>query len=201
VYCTRQIVAQMKKVERVSKVNVICLTDGEANPMSYIQSIPEERRYYDREFKYSYLCHQRHKVFFLRDSLTGYTRKISAQPYETTKEIVSFYREITDYNWVGIRICTKADLSRLVREFANDEFDAIDKQWKKERFASIKNKAGFSESFYMPNQGIGESSQDIEVKQKKEVATKAELTRAFKKHMGSKMTNKTILNAFIEQIA
>ena len=201
VYCTRQIVAQMKKVERVSKVNVICLTDGEANPMSYIQRIPEERRYYDREFKYSYLCHQRHKVFFLRDSLTGYTRKISAHPYETTKEIVSFYREITDYNWVGIRICTKNDLTRIVREFANDEFDTIDKQWKKERFASIKNKAGFSESFYMPNQGIGESSQDIEVKQKNEVATKAELTRAFKKHMGSKMTNKTILNAFIEQIA
>jgi hypothetical protein len=201
VYCTRQIVAQMKKVERVSKVNVICLTDGEANPMSYVQSIPEEHRYHDREFKYSYLCHQRHKVFFLRDSLTGYTRKISSSPYETTKEIVSFYREITDYNWVGIRICTKNDLTRLVREFANDEFDAIDKQWKKERFASIKNRAGFSESFYMPTTGIGESSQDIEVKQKKEVATKAELTRAFKKHMGSKMANKTILNAFIEQIA
>ena len=201
VYCTRQIVAQMKKVERVSKVNVICLTDGEANSMSYIQSIPEEHRYHDREFKYSYLCHQRHKVFFLRDSLTGYTRKISSSPYETTKEIVSFYREITDYNWVGIRICTKNDLTRLVREFANDEFDDIDKQWKKERFASIKNRAGFSESFYMPTTGIGESSQDIEVKQKKEVATKAELTRAFKKHMGSKMANKTILNAFIEQIA
>ena len=201
VYCTRQIVAQMKKVERVSKVNVICLTDGEANPMSYVQRIPEGQSYYGKDYRYSYMCHQRHKVFFLRDTVTGYTRKISAHPYETTKEIVSFYREITDYNWVGIRICTKADLSRLVREFANDEFDAIDKQWKKERFASIKNKAGFSESFYMPNQGIGESSQDIEVKQKKEVATKAELTRAFKKHMGSKMTNKTILNAFIEQIA
>ena len=53
----------------------------------------------------------------------------------------------------------------------------------------------------MPDRGIGESSQDLEVKQKSEVATKAELTRAFKKHMGSKMTNKTILNAFIEQIA
>jgi hypothetical protein len=201
VYCTRQIVAQMKKVERVSKVNVICLTDGEANPISYIQRIPEGQSYYGKDYRYSYLCHQRHKVFFLRDTVTGYTRKISAQPYETTKEIVSFYREITDYNWVGIRICGKAELSKLVREFANDEYDAIDKQWKKERFASIKNKAGFSESFYMPNQGIGESSQDIEVKTKKEVATKAELTRAFKKHMGSKMTNKTILNAFIEQIA
>ncbi len=201
VYCTRQIVAQMKKVERVSKVNVICLTDGESNPMSYVQRIPEDRRYYDKEFKHSYLCHNRHKVFFLRDPQTGYTRKITNSPYDTTKEIVSFYREITDYNWVGIRICNKTDLTRIVREYAFDEIESVDKQWKKERFASIKNKAGFSESFYMPNQGIGTGTQDLDVKQKKEVATKAELTRAFKKHMGSKMTNKTILNAFIEQIA
>ena len=53
----------------------------------------------------------------------------------------------------------------------------------------------------MPNQYIGGGTDDLEVKQKKEVVTKAELTRAFKKHMKSKMTNKTILNAFIEQIA
>ena len=54
---------------------------------------------------------------------------------------------------------------------------------------------------FLFNVEIKKGSQDLEVKQKKEVATKAELTRAFKKHMGSKMTNKTILNAFIEQIA
>ena len=53
----------------------------------------------------------------------------------------------------------------------------------------------------MPDRGIGEETQDLEVKQKGEVATRAELNRAFKKHMGSKMTNKTILNSFIEQIA
>ena len=53
----------------------------------------------------------------------------------------------------------------------------------------------------MPDKNTGLGTQDLEVKSKAEVATKAELTRAFKKHMGSKMTNKTILNAFIEQIA
>jgi|TARA_B100000073_G_scaffold223166_1_gene185931 hypothetical protein len=201
VYCTRQIVAQMKKVERVSKVNVICLTDGEANPISYVEHLSEDRRYYGSEYKYTYLCHARGKVFFLRDPKTGYTRKISSSAYETTKEIVSFYREITDYNWVGIRICSKAELTRLVREFAFDDIESIDKQWRKERFASIKNKVGFTQSFYMPNQGTGAGTQNLNVKQKNEVATRAELTRAFKKHMGSKMTNKTILNAFIEQIA
>ena len=53
----------------------------------------------------------------------------------------------------------------------------------------------------MPDKNNGAGTQDLEVKQKSEVATKAELTRAFKKHMSSKMNNKTILNAFIEQIA
>ena len=48
---------------------------------------------------------------------------------------------------------------------------------------------------------MGDGTQDLEVKQKGEEATRAELTRAFKKHMGSKMTNKTILNKFVEQIA
>lgn len=201
IYCTRSIVNTMKKVERVSKVNVICLTDGEANPMSYVHRFEDDHPYRAGEYRYQYLCHSRGKVFFLRDPKTGYTRKISHHPYETTKEIVSFYREITDYNWIGIRLCSKGDLTKLVREFAFDEISAIDKQWKKERFASIKDRAGFTEAFYMPDKNIGMGSSDIEVKQKKEVATKAELTRAFKKHMGSKMTNKTILNAFIEQIA
>ena len=201
VYCTRNIVNTMKRIERVSKVNVICLTDGEANPMSYVHQFEDDHPYRAGEYRYQYLCHTRGKLFFLRDPKTGYTRKISHHPYVTTKEIVSFYREITDYNWIGIRLCAKGDLTKLVREFAGDQLDAIDKQWKKERFASLKNCAGFTEAFYMPDKNTGMGSQDLEVKQKKEVATKAELTRAFKKHMGSKMTNKTILNAFIEQIA
>ncbi|AGN33966.1 hypothetical protein SXCG_00162 [Synechococcus phage S-CAM8] len=201
VYCTRSIVNTMKKVERVSKVNVICLTDGEANPMSYVHRFEDDHFYRAGEYRYQYLCHTRGKLFFLRDPKTGYTRKISSNPSKTTQEIISFYREITDYNWIGIRLCGKSDLSKLVREFAHDEIDAIDKQWRKEKFASIKERAGFTEAFYMPDKNIGIGSQDLEVKQKHEVATKAELTRAFKKHMGSKMTNKTILNAFIEQIA
>ena len=35
IYCAKTIVAQMKAQEKVQKVNVVCLTDGEANPMNY----------------------------------------------------------------------------------------------------------------------------------------------------------------------
>jgi len=201
VYLTNNIVNSIKRVERVSKVNVICLTDGEANPISYIHQFSDDHHYRAGEYRYQYLCHTRGRLFFLRDPKTGYTRKISSNPYDTTKEIVSFYREITDYNWVGIRICNKMELTRLIREFAAEQLGSIDKQWRKEKFASVKSKIGFTESFFMPDKGTGDDMKQLEVKQKSEVATKAELTRAFKKHMGSKMTNKTILNAFIEQIA
>tara|TARA_A100001234_G_C12633964_1_gene389385 strand:- start:69 stop:2204 length:2136 start_codon:yes stop_codon:yes gene_type:complete len=200
VYCTRQLVANLKKVEHVSKVNVVCLTDGESNPMASVQS---RNVYYDddKEFRGSYLCHSSHKVFILRDPVTGYSRKINTTPYHTTKEIVSFMREVTDYNWIGIRICSKGELTRLVREYYPEKMDSIDKQWKKERYATMDDRVGFTEAFYLPNTNLGNESSDLEVKTKKEVATKAELTRAFKKHMGSKMANKTVLNKFIEQIA
>ena len=204
--CTRQIVAELKRLEGVTKVNVVCLTDGESNPMSYMREYREhDDGYYYRndEFRISSIQYSHGKVFFLRDPETGYTRKISNSPYETTQTLVSYMREITDYNWVGIRICSKGELMRLVRSLSFEENFAqnIDKQWKKEKFASIKEKAGFTESFYIPDRGTGYGTEDLEVKTKGEVATKAELQRAFKKHMGSKMTNKTILNAFIEQVA
>ena len=111
-------------------MNVICLTDGESNPIAY--NIENDADYpWADEFRQKYLCHAYRSTFFLKDRETGYTRKISSVPFETTKEIVSFFREITDYNWIGIRICSKNELTRIVRHFAYDEFDQVDKQWKK----------------------------------------------------------------------
>ena len=202
IMCTRQLVDKMKKVENVQKVNVVCLTDGEANPMSYIS---EEDRWNDGNIEKvtRSIAHACASVFFLRDKKTGYTRRIDTHPYCTTKEIVSFFREITDYNWIGIRLCRKGDLTRNLRynDVQGVDYNVLDKTWKKERYFSISNACGFSEQIYMPDRNIGESSEEIEVKAKGEVATKAELQRAFKKHMGSKTSNKTVLNKFIEQIA
>jgi hypothetical protein len=193
----REAVKEMRKVEKVQKVNVICLTDGEANPISFVAD-----RRGDGSKSCNYLCHTRRTVFILRDPVTGYTRKISNSPYETTKEIVSFMSEITDYNWIGIRICSKNELNRCISgDVTIQEREKIQKTWNKEKFASIEKKHGFSKAFYIPNKGIGQGTTDLTVKQRGESATRGELTRAFKKHMGSKMTNKTILNAFIEQIA
>ena len=208
IMCMRQVVNEMKSVEKVQKVNVVSLTDGEANPLQYVTT---NERYYDGRFGIDdklivrQMCHSSGKVFVLRDPLTGYTRKFAHNPFKTTQQIVSFYKEITDYNWIGIRLCSKNEMVRTVREhigWGNDDIlMEISNSWRQEKHATVTGLTGFTKHFFMPNKSIGDGTEDLEVKQKGEVATRAELNRAFKKHMGSKMTNKTILNAFVEQIA
>ena len=193
VLCSRLVVEQIRRVERVDKVNVVCLTDGESNPLSAI--LPA---YYDNELRTRQLSN--HTTYVLRDPKTGYVRQLKPSPYLTTKEIVSFFKEITDFNWIGIRICTKNELKRSLRILDWEESTRMEHQWTKQKFASSQL-LGYTEAFFMPIQGMGDGTQDLEVKQKGEVATRAELNRAFKKHMGSKMTNKTVLNKFVEQIA
>ena len=198
VLCSRLLVEQMKNVEKVQKVNVVCLTDGEANPMQYNY---KGKDYYYEDDKVHTKSLSMHKKYILRDSKTGYTREFKPSPYLTTQQIVGFFREITDFNWIGIRICTKNELKRNVRILDYEDAERMENQWSKEKYAAVKKLLGYTEAFFIPCQGMGEGTQDLEVKQKGEVATRAELNRAFKKHMGSKMTNKTILNKFVEQIA
>tara|TARA_B100000902_G_scaffold24197_1_gene29102 strand:- start:1489 stop:3609 length:2121 start_codon:yes stop_codon:yes gene_type:complete len=208
IMCMRGVVNEMKSVEKVQKVNVVSLTDGEANPLQYVTT---NNRYYSNEYGYDdklivrQMCHSRGRVFVLRDPLTGYTRKLDHNPFKTTQQIVSFFKEITDYNWIGIRLCSKTEMVRNIRTHigwgGEDILEKASTTWSKEKFATVNGITGFSKHFFMPNKSIGDGTEDLEVKQKGEVATRAELNRAFKKHMGSKMTNKTILNAFVEQIA
>ena len=197
IYCAKTIVAQMRAQEKVQKVNVVCLTDGEANPMNYTA----ESEHFE-ELRQRNICSGSH-VFVLRDKATGYQKRLNGSPYQTTKEIVSYMRSITDYNWIGIRLCSKSELNRVVRNFTEnyEDIQKYDKQWRKEKFISIKDDAGFTEAFFMPDRNNGSDSEELEIKQKGVEATRAELNRAFKKHMSSKMQNKTILNKFIEQIA
>ena len=200
VLCARQLVSKLTKEDKVTKVNVIALTDGESNPMTYLRKREEVSIYGDKDWTTRYLCHSRDR-FVLRDPQTGYSRELNSHSNFTTREIVGFFKQITDYNWIGIRICSKREMQRELRSLSYEESESVTKQWAKDKYAGVKGSLGFTESFFIPDKNLGIGTQDLEVKQKGEEATRAELNRAFKKHMGSKMANKTILNAFINQIA
>lgn len=200
IIATRQLVQNFVKREKVQKVNVIALTDGESNPMRYVA----ESRYGGDRFTTDYLCHNTTKIHILIDPETRYQRRISPYPDRTTSEIVSFYREITDYNWIGFRLCSKGEMTSTVNISTNCNYTSVAKaveSWNKERYVELRNGSGFDVQYMLPNKYIGGGTMDLDVQQKGQVATKSELQRAFKKHMGSKMSNKTLLNKFVEVIA
>lgn len=200
VIATRQLVDQFLKREKIQKVNVVTLTDGESNPIRYVAP----SRHNDNLPTLSYMCHNTHKVHILIDPITRYQRKIAPYPDRTTTEIVSFYREITDYNWIGFRLCSKGEMTSSVNistNFDTTSYTKAHNSWNKERFVELQNGSGFDVQYLLPNKYIGGGTEDLTVSQKGEVATKSELQRAFKKHMGSKMLNKTLLNKFVEVIA
>ena len=198
VICTRQLVNRFKSQEKVDKVNVVILSDGESNPISYLTKCDWE----DRPLRSAYLQNSRDKVFILRDKASRHSEKIATSYNLTTKEIVRFMNRVTDYNWIGIRIGDKTDMNTILRhcDVLWSDLEVYNKQWSKEKFVST-DKYGYSELLILGSSHVGGDVNDLDVKVKGSVATAGELTRAFKKHMGSKMTNKLILNKFVEQIA
>ena len=84
----------------------------------------------------------------------------------------------------------------------SDQELQVQKEWKKTKTACVTD-VGFKELYLLPiDRSLGAETEEIEVKSTtKGEPTKGELTKAFKKHMGSKMSNKTILSKFILQIA
>jgi hypothetical protein len=211
VICTPEIVKSFRKTEGIDKVNVIILSDGESNPLSYVRECsyenyrwredPEKLKDEGPWYRQDYLCHQYHKIFILRDPETRQTVRLNPEASYTTKEIVSFFNKITDYNWIGIRIGNKGDLTSILNQIPQYSLrHQYEKQWSKEKFCAIAE-YGYDELYVFPSNNMGGGERDLDVKQKGESATAGELTRAFKKHMNSKMTNKSILNKFVEQIA
>ena len=197
---TPQVVDKFKSEEKVQKVNVIYLSDGEAcNPgyTAYIKALGENHSqpiYGDQ-------------VCVLRDPKTRYSRKVETGSGSLTNEFVDYISNIVDYNLLGFRLCGKSEIRNMCHH-NNIDSTQFEKQWEKQKCAAIPN-CGFKELYLLPlpksqysyrywNPKEEEDNDEIAVK---DPSSKAQLTSAFKKHMNGKMVNKVILSKFAGQIA
>ncbi len=201
---TPQVVDKFKMEEKISKVNVVYLSDGEACHPQYNKFIPalnstgSQPMYGDR-------------VYVLRDPKTRYQRQIEFDQYGVTNCFVDYISNIVDYNLLGFRLCGKSEL-RLQTSLTNmnfSEIEKLNKEWDKNKSVAIKG-AGFDELYLMQlsKEAMNhyrywnpDKKQDENEIQVKDGSSKSQLATAFKKHMTSKMINKTILSKFVGQIA
>ena len=187
------ILPEFKKQNDLQKVNVCILTDGEASQSAY-----------GRE---QYVDHKDENVVrparidwgnCLRDRQTG--RVYPEFDYESVTNV--FIQQVRDrnpgVNVIGFRILSGSNLSNFVQRYGSfDKYTEIQKQWKKDKSAIIPNPAAFT-ALYAINSNYLNESTELNVQSG---AKKADISRAFKKMLKGKSTNKKLLSSFIEYVS
>jgi len=188
------IIPQFKKQNDLQKVNVCILTDGEACQSSY------GRKVYDDYKDASYIRPRRLDYnTILRDRSTGRVYGGSDGWGEMTN---TFIQQLKDrnagVNVLGFRIMGGNGLSGFVSTYASiAHYDQVQKQWKKNKSAVIPFPKSYTALYAISNNAIDEEVEfNVE-----SGAKKGEISKAFKKMLGSKSTNKKLLSSFIEYIA
>jgi hypothetical protein len=200
---TPQIVKRFKKMNQVQKMSCIFLSDGESCMLR--TTIIRDREEYNHErsrYETTEKAYGRQVRNWDRLILRSknYTAEVNTDGCSVTRGCLDYVKKlIPDVNLLGVRLIEKRSIKWYLQCLNADYTDSsIDRQWKKERSVSVKN-VGYDQVYLLSlDKSLGSDAEQISVD---DGASKAQLTKAFKKHMGSKMTNKKILTNFISQIA
>ena len=188
------IIPEFKKQNDIQKVNVCILSDGESCNSSYGRKYYNDHRdeFYVRPRRFEYnVC--------LRDRKTGRVYTNLSDWGKTTNVFINQLRDRNpNVNVVGFRILPGSQLSSFVSNYGDlSQYEKIQKQWKKEKSAIIINPASFSALYAISSNAIQVSTEfDVE-----SGAKKGEISKAFKKMLGNKSTNKKLLSSFIDYVS
>lgn len=189
-----QILDLFKKQERVQKSNVIFLTDGEGGGMQTVA-------YYEGKMC-SHSTWYKTANFIMRDRKKGVSQKMDHQSRERVNiNMVAFVNKVIDANLLCFRITEKRDLNSYVHQITEYAFttDKINESWKKEGCFILEG-YGFDE-FYLISSGSLNESEEFTAESEEKTYSKREILTKFRKHMGKRRTNKTVLSKFVSQIA
>lgn len=195
-----QIIPQFKTRNKLQKVNVVILTDGEGNHLNYNLNI---RRHTNSQtyMGQNYIRNDN----ALRDRKIGYVyRNFDMEnPNDNLTAILleNLKDNFPEVNLIGFRICSGNSFSYLYRSLYKSNGDGVEpdeamKVWRKEKSYEI-NGTGY-DALYMI------SSHDLAVDTTMTVdeeATAADIGRAFRTMLKKKTTNKKLLSSFATLVA
>ena len=190
------IIPSFRKKNDLEKVNVCVLTDGEGSRSGYGRI---SKRDYEEEDKIYVSAIGTMNA--LRDRKTGIVYKPLADCYcgLTNQLLVQVRDRNPGVNILGFRILSGSRLSDFVNRYSDNHYsyDRIQSQWRKDKSAVIPNPLGYT-ALYAIQQTALDADTEMSVESG---AKKADISRAFKKMLKSKSTNKKLLNSFVGYVA
>ena len=188
-------IPQFKKDNDLQKVNVVILSDGDS---TYAQFAKKVMNHLDEDEKLRVVSVGEYCV--LRDRKTGrvYPQFLSSYVHVTNTLIKQVRDRFPEVNIIGIRLCKGGELSSFVSRYADStKYDDVQQQWKKHKSAIIPDAVAYSALYALRLESLDEET-EFEVASD---ASKGQITRAFKKMLKSKSTNKKVLSAFAEMVS
>ena len=188
------LIPEFKKQNDLQKVNVCILSDGEGSQVAY------GRRYYNDYKDENYVRPRRiDYTTVLRDRDTGHVYSSGDGWGEMTTTLLKQVRHRNPgVSILGFRIMSGSQLSSFVSSYGSlVHYNDVQKQWKKDKSAIITMPKGYTALYAISNTTINADT-DFDVE---EGAKKGEISKAFKKMLKNKSTNKKLLNSFIEYVA
>ena len=187
------IIPEFKLQNDLQKVNVCILSDGDACTIGYGHEM-----YLDYEDRNVIRPRRLDWCQVLRDRKTGRTYEQFDHDNITNVFIKQLRDRNPDVNIIGFRILPGSCLSSFVGKYASYEgYHEVQKQWKKEKSAIIPNPTAFTALYAISNRSLDADTEfDVE-----SGAKKGDISRAFKKMLKNKSTNKKMLNSFIEYVS
>jgi len=199
IICLNDLIPQFKNKTGVEKVNVVILTDGEAQSLrrnAYVD------RHWESEPFLGTACINSN--CFLRNRKTGKVTRFTHSYHEFTKLLLEDFRSLNpSVNVIGFRVLASRDASSFIRRYmyGTDDWGQIDKktaEWRKNKSFSLEN-TGYQKYFALSSTSLNNEFDFDE--ETNDAMSKAEIKRAFVKSFKAKKTNKKVLNEFVDLVA
>ena len=205
------IVKNFRNKYGVSKVNVVLLTDGEGTPPHGIYNDTDEygkshgiKPLYIRDERYYGYYEERSMLHshYLVDHITKLEHGILCRT-DVTRGLLEIMIARYDINVIGYYITTQGNnFKNAVYSQLNvkdtEDFTKYSNEFKKEGFI-VARQVGYTAYFIIKGgKKLDTTTEKLEVEND---VSKRVLTTAFKKHNKSKLTNRVVLNKFVELIS
>ena len=191
-----KIIPQFKENNKLQKVNVVILTDGEGNNLTYNVNIQRPTKSYIGNNHVNSSC-------ALRDRKTGHVYRKFGLEYENSLTAIlleNLRHRFPEVNLIGFRILGGSEFNRFYSNLKNirtyEMPENVTKQWRKEKSYEI-DAVGYNSLYAISSSGMS-SEAEFNVS---EDASTAEISKAFRGMLKKKTMNKKILSSFASLVA
>jgi hypothetical protein len=188
------LIPQFQKVNKVQKVNVVFLTDGEG----YVNAIVKTKK---NKFGKDYFGMTKPFDMTLRDKKSG--RVYSSFEYGNFPKyakvlLASLKDKFPTVNFINFRIVPGRDFKTCWSWYGKEDgsYDQVKAIYKKNQFITFSG-TGFDQFNVLPSNTLAQD-ENFEVE---EGASASKIKSAFVKMLGKKKTNKKLLSSFVDLIA